>query len=112
MVLISNQNESRYYLYDNIKKKYLSTVDFTLFLEELSQIPNGSTIYKARKCTAPFDWAMSDNDRLRLREIVENRKLTIDKGQFVTCTCRALGVKFPDDYCWGCLKVDNRERRY
>ena len=105
MLLVWNDEEARFYIFDNVQKKYLSTNDYGIFLRELKQLPDGSTVIYVRKCCAPFVLKKNPIKEMSLFwEIVRKKKFTINPAKeqlFMICTCESRGLKFIDNYRWG-----------
>ena len=86
----------QFFLYDKPRGRIEHTTDFDAFLAGLQRFPTGARVDRVDKCCAPFAWAMPDDSRKRLADVIDRKafRLIDDKdGHFITiCICETEDV--------------------
>ena len=100
-LMIWNDQERRFYLYDNVKKRTHKTDSFERFVEYVERLPRGARVQRLNSCGAPFAYAMPEADWQRVQEALRKRDCTwatnpvTDDKCFTICICETIGLRFP-----------------
>jgi hypothetical protein len=85
-----------FYLYNKPLVQIRYTDDFSKFLSGLKEFPDGAAVDWIEQCSAPFSWAMPDNERQRLEDVIQAKGFTLTDqtdGNFIICTCEIKELK-------------------
>ena len=99
--LIVWQDNFRFFcLYDNRSRTSLATESWSKFLAALRSVPKGAQLQGFLKCSAPWDHAMPDSERDRLRRDMKARGLSwreieVDELSTQMVCIHGGGVDFP-----------------
>jgi hypothetical protein len=95
MIIIWNEREKRFYLFDNSEKQYFGSTDFDAFIAEIDTLPQNITLQQINTCCAPLDWKMPDEASQKLSSVLKKGNRTLDHSVMV-CTCESTDRKFLD----------------
>jgi len=94
-------NEKFFSIYDNVRKTFLRTTDFDVFLQQLDALPHGIAIQRFDTCTVSRVHDMPSEDWQKVLGVLErgNRSWAISKvnglNHEVICYCESKGFRYP-----------------
>jgi len=103
-LIVWNSEERHFHLFDNKHRTYVTTESWPCFLGALRSIPEGTSIQRFYKCSVPWDWAMPEEERAQLDQVMKLRRLDWrrlkDEELSTVMVCihggmKAGGVEFP-----------------
>jgi len=86
-----------FFLYDKIKTNILATSDLEIFLNGLSNFPDGAVVAEVDSCAAGLSYGMPKKMLLKIYDIIKKKKFKmagIEEKNFVLCTCETTNVLF------------------
>jgi len=96
MIVVWEGGVKRFYLFDDINKKYFGTKDFETFLEVIEGLPEGIMVEWLNTCGGPLSLEMPRDKDEQLWAAIKggHHEFTGEPGLTI-CTCESKGLKLP-----------------
>jgi hypothetical protein len=93
MLVVWNEQDRRFYLFDNVRKRCFGTRDFEAFLREMGRLPRGASRERFDTCCVPLAWKMPHE----AWERAENAFYECSsQSPSLVCICESSGLRFPE----------------